>query len=141
MVEEENLHDGLAPVLQAEGPLPLVSTVDMPDYDGEIVEHVVAAMDDANKVGDREDYISGVVDKIEEQAFSWTELKKALRYMGGSFAKGAAMALEMEIDEYNYILETLLAPATWKCFQKEREDQQVHRDVQYWQRTVPQRPS
>ena len=136
MVEEENLHDGLAPVLQAEGPLPLVSTVDMPDYDGEIVEHVVAAMDDANKVGDREDYISRVVDKIEEQAFSWTELKKALRYMGGSFAEGAAMALEMEIDEYNYILETLLAPATWKCFQKEREDQQVHRDVQYWQRTV-----
>ena len=134
--KEEHEHQGLAPVLQAEGPQQTLRDTEMPDYNEDVVESIVVALDEMGGAEDIIPIVNHVVKKVEQMPVSWTEAQKALRHIAGCVDDNYAELLELPVTVLRQVIDQLLHPKTWSCFQKETGVQQKGKDLQRWQRVI-----
>ena len=136
IVNMELQHDGLTPVLQAEGPQPPMCQQAVPELDDAVGEEVAAVFGEM-EAAEHDEIVAAVVDRMENFTVSWTELQKVLRSFSLMNLEDIAMDRGITVGELRRVFVTLLQPGTWSCFREEgRMQGGQHRDPQYWQRAV-----
>ena len=125
----EQAHDGLTPVLRAEGPQPDLQPRAMQAHDDDVAEIVVTAMDEAASM-DVEEMTREVVRRVEQHPIAWTEFKKVLIMLRDGNVEHDAAMFGVTVPLLQEVLRRLAQPTTWNAHYRRCKTHDP-RDMQY----------